>query len=214
MENPLPFRNNATLVIGENIKKFRELENPLWPLQDPPNIEPFWFETCDIKAKRQWVESYWWFSLVLSAVYLVMIFGGRKVMSKRPAFNLQKSLVVWNFMLAAFSLCGLARLAPELFQVLSWPSGFHRSVCYRENFNVSSCWWGKYHTKIFAQHERYKLAFSFSFFEIMFTMIFFTLLIFRLGIHALKSGGTWRYSFHCVTETTFDFPPLVCVVTV
>lgn len=51
---------------------------------------------------------------VLCVVYLLMIFSGKKWMSKKPAYDLRLPLTVWNSVLAAFSITGFLVMGPPI----------------------------------------------------------------------------------------------------
>lgn len=76
----------------------------------------------------------WWhLSAYAAAIYVVLVFGGRYIMSSRAPFKLNRLLTVWNIALASMSIYAFARVAPEFFNVLLGPNGFHNSICE---------WWG------------------------------------------------------------------------
>jgi len=62
-------------------------------------------------------------------IYLVVIFGGQQLMKNRPPFRLRKSLFVWNFGLALFSIAFLIRTVPVYIDRLQ-EYGFYASICY------------------------------------------------------------------------------------
>lgn len=117
------------------------MEPEPWPYSDPPTIEPFEFERWNAPMWRKWMSRNWPWSLVASSIYILLIFGGQKLMKHRKPFGLKPAMAIWNLALAAFSTCGFLRTFPELYQVLSGPNGFHRSVCVRDIFNESSIFW-------------------------------------------------------------------------
>jgi elongation of very long chain fatty acids protein 6 len=109
-----------------------------WPYVDPPTIPSYEFEKFDALAWRAWMARNWPISLLISAVYLIAIFGGRRIMKYREAFELRGLLIIWNVLLATFSLCGFLRTFPELYEVLTGPNGLHRSICVRLKFDEYS----------------------------------------------------------------------------
>jgi len=112
-----------------------------WPYVDPPTIEAFEFEKWDAPGWRKWMVKYWPISLIAVGIYLFLIFSGQKIMKSRQAYNLKPAMILWNLGLATFSTCGFLRTFPELYQVISGPNGFHRSVCVRDLLNESSIFW-------------------------------------------------------------------------
>lgn len=87
----------------------------------------------------QWVK---WFDenwhipyLIAIAFYLPVIYFGQIIMQKREPFNLKGPMMLWNGALAAFSIIGFARVAPEFFHSLL-KHGFQHSVCSNSYINV------------------------------------------------------------------------------
>lgn len=73
---------------------------------------------------------------------MILVFGGQYYMQSRPRFNLKGVLCVWNTLLAAFSLMGALRTAPELFYVLK-NYGIYHSICipsFIEQDRVAGVW--------------------------------------------------------------------------
>ncbi|KAF0760343.1 elongation of very long chain fatty acids protein 6 isoform X2 [Aphis craccivora] len=77
---------------------------------------------------RQWMTENWTNGFYYCTIYAMLVFGLRRMMRDRAGFRLKGLLVLWNTMLATFSLVGFARTAPELFRVLN-KYGLHHSVC-------------------------------------------------------------------------------------
>ncbi|ODN05559.1 putative fatty acid elongation protein 3 [Orchesella cincta] len=117
----------------------RKLEH--WPYASPPTITAFEFERWNAHKWRRWMAKNWPLSIIASCIYLLLIFVGKRFMKNRQPFNLKSTMIVWNFLLASFSTCGFIRTFPELYQVLSGPNGFHRSVCVRDTLHESSIFW-------------------------------------------------------------------------
>ena len=81
----------------------------------------------DYNQAKKWMENNWNTAFYWIAWYLVIVFGGQKWMSNRQAYKLKPLLVVWNVLLATFSIAGTIRTLPQLIHVLS-TSGFSHSV--------------------------------------------------------------------------------------
>uniref|UniRef100_A0A023FB42 Elongation of very long chain fatty acids protein n=1 Tax=Triatoma infestans TaxID=30076 RepID=A0A023FB42_TRIIF len=91
---------------------------------------------------RVWMTKNWTISFYFCALYMVLIFGGQYYMQSRPRFNLKGVLCIWNSLLAAFSIMGACRTAPELFHVLK-NYGLYHSICipsYIELDRVAGVW--------------------------------------------------------------------------
>ena len=67
-------------------------------------------------------------SVFLAAVYLFLVFVGRRWMREKPAFSLRRSLTMWNTGLAVFSILGCWTSAPSLLRNVT-ENGFSHSVC-------------------------------------------------------------------------------------
>lgn len=88
--------------------------------------------------RQHWIDSFYW-----TFFYLSFIFFGRLIMNKKEKpFELRTPLLIWNIMLASFSIIGTLRTWPEMIHVLK-NYGFHHSVCsdsYHKVVPVSSFW--------------------------------------------------------------------------
>lgn len=76
-----------------------------------------------------------------SAVYVVVVFGGRWIMERKERFGLNSALALWSGMLGIFSVLGTVRMWPEIIHVLYY-EGFYSSAChlgYMEN-QVTQFW--------------------------------------------------------------------------
>lgn len=113
----------------------------IWPYEEPPVFEAFWFEKFNVIQCRLWMEKNWTISVYICTAYLLLLYFGKKIMKQRQAFDLQKPLTYWNAVFALFSLIGLIRCTPELARVLQGPNGFHRSVCVRDGHNEPAAFW-------------------------------------------------------------------------
>ncbi|OTF80170.1 hypothetical protein BLA29_008524 [Euroglyphus maynei] len=61
---------------------------------------------------------YWHYSIYISIGYIITIFSLKFLMDKREkGFDLKRELIIWNWMLALFSLMGTARCLPEFLHV-------------------------------------------------------------------------------------------------
>lgn len=79
-------------------------------------------------------------TVLYSLAYLLIIFAGRKFMEKRDKFILRHELIAWNFVLAGFSMLGVARLLPEFLWVVQ-TKGLRHSYCTRDYiYGVTGGW--------------------------------------------------------------------------
>jgi hypothetical protein len=112
---------------------YMDAEYVPWPFMENPKYRPYWFETFDPDKSRKWLWDNWKMSVYATAAYIVLIFIGQQFMKNRQPFGLRKVLALWNFFLAIFSTLGFLRTGPDLWNVLTGPDGFHRSVCIRSD---------------------------------------------------------------------------------
>ena len=75
-----------------------------------------------------WLEKNWVLSVYCSAVYVALVFLGRRWMRDKPAYFLRRPLAMWDTGLAAFSILGFLTLAPNLAQNVR-ENGFAYSAC-------------------------------------------------------------------------------------
>ena len=103
-----------------------EATNPL----SPNYSYVFNFENEFRYHKRvAWMREHWTDSFYWTIIYLSFIFFGRIYMESRPKpFRLKWPLILWNLMLATFSIMGTIRVWPEMMHVLR-NYGFYHSVC-------------------------------------------------------------------------------------
>lgn len=111
---------------------------------DPSNYSyVFDFEdNFNYVSTRKWMIENWTNGFYYCTIYAALVFGIRRLMRDRAGFRLKGLLILWNTMLATFSLVGFVRTAPELFRVLN-KYGLHHSVCvtsYVEDDPVSGFW--------------------------------------------------------------------------
>lgn len=75
-----------------------------------------------------WMRRNWYYSFVYSAIYLVLLFQGRKWMSSRKGYHLRQPLFLWNVSLAIFSFIGGLSVVPNLVDRIV-TKGFVNSCC-------------------------------------------------------------------------------------
>lgn len=84
----------------------------------------------------------WTVAFYYVGIYMAFIFFGQLYMQNRPRFELRRTLIVWNSLLAAFSIMGACRTLPEFIHVLR-NHGIYHSVCvpsFIEQDKVSGFW--------------------------------------------------------------------------
>ncbi|XP_014671216.1 PREDICTED: putative fatty acid elongation protein 3 [Priapulus caudatus] len=82
----------------------------------------------DFAEAKDWTRERLPLTVYSSLVYVVAIFAIQSYMKSRPPFGLRAPLATWNFLLAAFSFCGVLRTVPELVHSIS-TYGYPYTVC-------------------------------------------------------------------------------------
>lgn len=107
----------------------------------------------DAEEAILWMSENWTFSIYLSILYVVVIFGIQAYMEKRKKYDLRTSLVVWNAGLAAFSCFPAARGFSEVYYSVvnhGWKHSICNPSCYFEPVGV----WGY----LFVMSKAYELG--------------------------------------------------------
>ena len=91
----------------------------------PPSLARLDFSD---NAAMQWLSKYRALPIILSAVYIVVIFGIKRLMWNRARYELRQPLIVWNAMLAIFSIVTAARAMPESIYG-AYQHGWEYSLC-------------------------------------------------------------------------------------
>jgi elongation of very long chain fatty acids protein 6 len=73
----------------------------------------------------------WTVSLYATAIYLALVFQGRRWMYSRKPYNLKKQLILWNVGLAVFSILGTASVLPSILRSL-FTYGVDYTVCFSD----------------------------------------------------------------------------------
>lgn len=90
------------------------------PYPIPPLPYPTWPPLSTLESSyslphwRHWFSENWTISIIISVIYVILIFAIQLIMRKRERFELRGVLAVWNFALAGFSLAGTLRVWPEM----------------------------------------------------------------------------------------------------
>jgi len=80
-------------------------------------------------SAQSWTQAHWVpLCTVTGAAYVTLVFTGQSYMSSRAPFHLRGALATWSALLAAFSMMGFSRTAPELLNILR-EGGVQESVC-------------------------------------------------------------------------------------
>ncbi|VDN38712.1 unnamed protein product [Gongylonema pulchrum] len=96
----------------------------------------------DFESARKWASEMEWTMVNISFTYVVTIFLIKYAMRDRKPYELQRPLVIWNALLAIFSILGVAKITPVLLQHIT-TKGYISSFteigpCYTDN--VAGYW--------------------------------------------------------------------------
>ena len=107
-----------------------------------PFLEPI-ESRFDMKKVSPWLEENWTLSIYISAVYVALVFLGKRWMRDRPAYSLRRPLAMWNTGLMVFSVLGFLALFPPVARSVI-QNGFLHSVCHDNLFSTSpqTALWG------------------------------------------------------------------------
>jgi len=124
----------------------RYIPTPYDPVQNPTYLTVWGFEKISLDYWRAWFAVNWYWSVVISAAYLTLIFSIQLYMRRRPPLALRNTLALWNFMLALFSFFGTIRTWPEMIFIFTQDKPlrdkFHNSVCERTHHDQAAVFWG------------------------------------------------------------------------
>lgn len=108
-------------------------------LAPPSSYEPFWWENFDWQTWGEVGNRNKHYPVIISGVYIAIIFGLRAFMRNRKPFVLKRELVVWNGALGLFSILGVIRVLPDLWGKINRPNGLHYALCVKY-VNWSCCY--------------------------------------------------------------------------
>ena len=114
----------------EGIEKSGFNQTPLFALEEDFDDEQIFY----------WIKENWTLSIWFSAIYLILIFGGKYLMKDRPPFTIRPALTIWNTFLAIFSTLGAARTIPETVFVLQ-NYGWKYSICNASYYDGTTLLW-------------------------------------------------------------------------
>lgn len=138
------------------------------------------------EAARQFTDSTKSFSVLLSAVYLILVFTGQRWMQSRPRFNLRIPLFLWSFVLALFSIAGAVHTLPELYNGLV-DNGWTYTLCDTSFYHGSTGFWAF----VFTMSKAYELG------DTLFIVLRRQPLIF---LHYYHHVTVMMYSFYSYAE--------------
>merc|ERR1711988_201921 len=98
-------------------------------------------KTFSPKFATEFFDNFWHYSIYISFFYLASCYFGTKYMKNRTAFDLRKPMIIWNFLLAVFSICSAFRTTPAFINVFKW-HGVEGTLCasYYYHSNPEGFW--------------------------------------------------------------------------
>lgn len=99
----------------------------------------------DLDHTAAWTSDYLYVPPAVSVLYLTIVFGGKRWMQNREAFDLHMTLTVWNSVLAVFSIAGFIVMMPPVILDI-YTEGYIYAVC---NSKISTTPWLSFWAYIF-----------------------------------------------------------------
>lgn len=160
-------------------------------------------EEFDFENKIELTKRYWWISIILSAIYLVLIYYGVRYMRDRPAFDLRRPLAIWSTVLAIFSFFGALHVLPE--GIYAVQHGLHYFFCVKKSIVINRTlqfwvWWFsvskviEFGDTFFIVMRKQKLSFL-HYIHHAITLIF-AFYTFGENGSLMRMGSTMNYSVH------------------
>lgn len=103
---------------------FGKMEYVTYPLEVLEKIEL----SFDEKRAIKWMNARWHWSFYFSALYLLLIYSGRKFMKDKKPFNLRTALCMWSTGLSIFSLYAIYRVF-AVARTMIHLGGFQHAFC-------------------------------------------------------------------------------------
>jgi len=87
----------------------------------------------EFEKASTWLQEHKALSWELALGYVLLLFVGERFMRSREPLKLQRPLIVWNLILAVFSIAGTVGILPEFIRSVK-TMGFRQSFCKTNNF--------------------------------------------------------------------------------
>ena len=82
----------------------------------------------DVLKAQDWIYNNWTLVIPIAVLYVLLVHSGQKWMESKPAYDLHRTLFLWNVGLAVFSIFGALSIVPNLVHHI-YKNGFKQSVC-------------------------------------------------------------------------------------
>jgi elongation of very long chain fatty acids protein 6 len=76
------------------------------------SIEKPFYSIEYVDSVRNWLKSHMQSILVIPIAYVILTLTGREYMKNKPRYELKLPLILWNVVLATFSIIGAIRFLP------------------------------------------------------------------------------------------------------
>ncbi len=94
----------------------------------------------NVNGWKEWMKLNWKYSIHIGILYIILVFLGRFLMQNRTKYELRKPLVIWNIILALFSIIGTIRVVPDFVRALA-NEGVVYSICKNDfAYGVTGFW--------------------------------------------------------------------------
>jgi len=104
--------------------------NTLWDIEQNFDKEPW----------VRWMNTRWKDTFFYAFLYVIVVFGGKKLMQDRPRFELRSLLALWNIGLGVFSALGAFRCIEESAQKVA-ADGLYKSAIEGEFYSGPAGFW-------------------------------------------------------------------------
>ncbi|VDD91954.1 unnamed protein product [Enterobius vermicularis] len=91
-------------------------------------------------SKTQFLQRTWHHSITISVVYYIFIKFIQRLMENRKPFTLRVPLIIWNFLLAVFSIIAFTRFTEDVAYSAIY-RGIYESLCYSVNPTDVAAFW-------------------------------------------------------------------------
>eukprot|EP00003_Mantamonas_plastica_P014237 TRINITY_DN246_c0_g1_i1.p1 TRINITY_DN246_c0_g1~~TRINITY_DN246_c0_g1_i1.p1 ORF type:complete len:360 (+),score=137.08 TRINITY_DN246_c0_g1_i1:392-1471(+) len=112
-----------------------EIPFPSTPVDYTPDQAYDW-----VKDSVGFYDTYNQWFILAALTYIPLVFSLHLLMKKRTEFQLKTPLIVWNFLLAAFSILGAVHTIPYLYTKVM-TSSFQDSICDNSCFTNPNAYW-------------------------------------------------------------------------
>jgi elongation of very long chain fatty acids protein 6 len=89
---------------------------------------------------KSWMQKNWKYTIHIGFLYILLVFLGKFLMRNKTKYELRLPLIIWNIILALFSITGTIRVLPDFLRVLT-DKGVVHSVCNNDYaYGITGFW--------------------------------------------------------------------------